>query len=312
MTPRRVFVGLFLAIGLVLSPVAMGQETNKRSESHVRIPFDGRNWKELQERFQSFQDAQREELLKNLKDYVKRIGKNRKDLEAWSKLNEITQSQSFKDLKNQLKNSQDDKQKAEGLMQDQSFKDLVQEMSKSKVDNKELKEFAQTPAVRNLLNELGATQSGLTREKSQPLDDSERQEAVDLQKTGDVPGNLPQGTKGNSNPGQPAERQQDNDGPHFRQDSDSPPTGKSTPPSQESTPGQSLRHWLAEHINPNQGLLAESPAIQEVVRELRRSSFAGEPPAADHNGLAGRFARWGESLTKSGAWSTVDWSNLKN
>jgi hypothetical protein len=81
----------------------------------------------------------------------------------------------------------------------------------------------------------------------------------------------------------------------------------STPPTEESTPDQSLRRWIVDNFNPSTGPLSQSPAFQNALRELRRTPITTEPPAADANGWAGRFARWSESLAKNQNWPKVNW-----
>jgi hypothetical protein len=89
------------------------------------------------------------------------------------------------------------------------------------------------------------------------------------------------------------------------------PVTPPSPPSEQANLDESLRRWIVDNFNPNKGPLADSPAFQDALRELRRTPFNMEPPGADSAGLTGKLARWGEGLTKSDVWSKVDWPSLK-
>jgi hypothetical protein len=68
---------------------------------------------------------------------------------------------------------------------------------------------------------------------------------------------------------------------------------------------------VVDNLNPNKGPLADSPAFQDALRELRRTPFNMEPPSADNAGWMGRFAQWSQGLTKSDVWPKVDWPSMK-
>jgi hypothetical protein len=312
MMSRRIPLCLSLVICLGLSPIAKGQETDKRSESHISISFDGKSWKGLQDRFQSLENAEQENLLNNLKDNLRRISNNRNDLEAWKNLSQLSNSPSLKALGEKLTNNGENRKKLNELMQNQSFKDLVQELRENKVDNKRLKELTKTQPIQELLQELKSSQAGLTGNKSQSVGDATGLEKPSNQtKGGDGPVNMPQAGGGNSDSDNSIQGQESNDGLSINRHSNNPTPGESSlPPPERPTREQAVRRWLADNLNPNRGPLAQSPAIQDAIRELRRTSFTAEPPAADDNSLAAQVARWGESLTKSEAWSKVDWSSL--
>jgi len=254
--PRNIC--LVLAIGLGLSPISAGQETDKRSESHIWIPFDGRNLKALQQRFQSLHNAdERNQMLKNALRAKEQLRKNPKDPLALDKLKELTESQSFKDLLQELK-----------ARKDELPPDKVQEFNN-------LQEFLSQNKPREPISD--PPQGGRLERNSE---------------------SLPRGPKAE----EPAFSPRDFKGP---------PSGMpSTPSSERSTPEQSLRRWLVNNFNPNEGPLADSPAFQEAMRELRRVPPTAEAPGADDGTWAGRFARWSDSLAKSEIWSKVDLPSL--
>src|SRR5437773_2348137 len=81
-------------------------------------------------------------------------------------------------------------------------------------------------------------------------------------------------------------------------------------PSEQATPEEKLTRWFRKTLEVNKGALAESPAIQEALRELRRARSSAEPPAADDKSWVGQFARFSQSLTKNDLWSKMDLPNL--
>lgn len=179
---------------------------------------------------------------------------------------------------------------------------------------KKLKELAQNPLVKDWLQqELNSRKDQLSPEQFNKLDESVKKlgEPTTNQGPGDIPnGGLPGRVKGDG----PAERIS---GPKADEGSGSSqhligqqPGMPTTPSPEQSTPEQSLRRWIVDNFNPKTGPLAQSPAFQDALRELRRTSINTEPPAADDTSWAGRFARWSESLTKNDNWPKVDWPTM--
>jgi len=81
-------------------------------------------------------------------------------------------------------------------------------------------------------------------------------------------------------------------------------------PSEQVTPEEKLTRWLRKTLDVNKGALAESPAIQDALRQLRRARSSAEPLAADDKSWVGQFARFSQSLTKNDLWSKMDLPNL--
>src|SRR5207244_199187 len=89
------------------------------------------------------------------------------------------------------------------------------------------------------------------------------------------------------------------------------PSGAQPPtPSDQPTPEQPVTRWFRTILEANKGALAESPAIQEALRELRRARSNPEPLAADDNSWVGQFARFSQSLAKNDLWSKMELPNL--
>src|SRR6266852_5318545 len=66
-------------------------------------------------------------------------------------------------------------------------------------------------------------------------------------------------------------------------------------PSEQVTPEEKLTRWLRKTLDVNKGALAESPAIQDALRQLRRARSSAEPLAADDKSWVGQFARFSQS-----------------
>jgi hypothetical protein len=226
----------------------------------------------------------------------------------------------FSALRNRVK-LHDETLKKDQLPKD--FEQLGQELLKNPKDanaQKKLDELAKNPLLKDWLQQelnsqkeqLNSQKDKLPPEQFQKLEEQVRK-LEDVSKSGPL-GESPGGPGG----GREKMEGRTPSGPKADEGQISPPPfmGKqppmpSTPPAEQSTPEQQLRHWIVDNFNPNKGPLADSPAFQDLLRELRRTPVSTEPPEADDNSLAGRFARWSESLAKSEAWSKVDWPSLK-
>jgi hypothetical protein len=104
-------------------------------------------------------------------------------------------------------------------------------------------------------------------------------------------------------------------GPHAKEGTSTDPSlgprpGVQPPlPSEQSTPEEKLARWLRNNLDVHKGPLAESPAVQEALREFRRARSSAEP-LADDNSWAGRFARFNQSLVKNDFWSKMEMPSL--
>jgi hypothetical protein len=176
-----------------------------------------------------------------------------------------------------------------------------------------LKELAQNPLFKEWLQqELNSQKDKLPPEQFQKLEEQVRK-LEDMTKNsplGESPGS-PGGGREKMEGRAPSDPKADEGQISSPPYSGQQPAMPTPPPPEQSTAEQKFRHWIVDNFNPNKGPLADSPAFQDALRELRRAPVSSEPPEADDNSLAGRFARWSESLAKSEAWSKVDWTSLK-
>ena len=278
-TPSR-WIWLLGALGLWIIPVAYGQSVDdeKRNLSHFQIPLQGGNFKSLQNRFNQVNenDALKDELQKGAEKRAQEF------------VERILKNQ--KDLGNLQKMKEEFAN--DPILKDRSLQDLLRQQVDS---HKEL-----SPERRQELGEM-------------------------VKKLGESTGN---GTSGG--PSDPGLQRRDKDDDFEKrlsdlksndgQDSGQPFMGPrpGTPPSlssEQPNPEESVRRWIVDNFNPNKGPLADSPAFQDALRELRRAPFNIEPPAADQAGWAGKFARWSEDMTKGLAKSEFlpkfDGSSLK-
>jgi hypothetical protein len=81
------------------------------------------------------------------------------------------------------------------------------------------------------------------------------------------------------------------------------------PQSDQPRPEKRLTDWLRKNLDVNQGPLADSQAIREAVRELRKSRSDPEP-AADDKSWIGQIAHFSQSLGKNDLLSKVEWPKL--
>jgi hypothetical protein len=273
MTMPSRWLWLVGAIWLWISPPAFGQSVDevKRSQSHFPIPLQSGDFRSLSERF------------------------------------------------NQLKQMDAAPRDSNGFEQQaKKIADLLKD-SKNPKSLEKMKELAKDPIFRDrrfqewLQGELETHKGDLSPEQFKKLDET-------VKKLGESTGNRLPGDS--SGPGLPSPDKADDlgngpSGPNVdeakgsEQASFGPKPGTPPSSSDRSNPEESLRRWLVDNFNPNKGPLADSPAFQDALRELRRTPFNMEPPGADAAGLPGKLARWGEGLTKSDVWSKVDWPSLK-
>jgi hypothetical protein len=301
MPSRPHFIYLTLVIYFGFSPFAIGQEMDKRSESHISIPFDRGNLEALRERFKRLDVTavqkpdspfQNQKFLENLKQITEQLEKDPKipqtqgpqvgqQQEVLKKLKQITER-----LK---KDPNDGKSREEAwkLLQEPEFKGLGDQLKSNGYENPldELQKLGQ--GIRGNQQSPTETQTGQASDgpgQGEPGDqDAENAPPPHMMRLG-----LPSSSSG----------------------SQSGATSSTLP--EKKTPAQELRRWLADNVNPTRGPLADSPAFQEMLRELRRTPLISEPPAADDSSWAGKVARSSESITQSDIWSKVDWPNLKN
>jgi len=270
--PSR-WIWVVAAVWLGISPTAFGQsvDEDRRSQSHFPIPLQSGDFKSLSQRFSKLKEM--DAVPKDPKEFEKQA---RELADRFLKDPRVLQSP--EKMKEFAK---------ESIFKDRRFQDLLQ-------------------------GELNSRKGQIPPEQFKQLDET-------VKKLGESTGNRLPGDS--SGPGLPSPEKADDLGNHgpksdegkgSEQASFGPRPGTPPSPSSDrSNPEESLRRWLVDNFNPNKGPLADSPAFQDALRELRQTPFNMEPPAADNAGWAGKFARWGEGLTKSDVWSKVDWPSLK-
>jgi hypothetical protein len=207
--------------------------------------------------------------------------------------------QRFKQLNEDAKDTEDFEQQAKKIA------DLLKD-SKNPQSLEKMKELAKDPIFKDqrfqewLQGELNSHKGEIPPEQFKKLDET-------VKKLG---GSSANPTGGPSDPELQNRNKDDDFEKHLAerkanggQDAGQPFMGPrpGTPPSSSSdqpNPEESVRRWLVDNFNPNKGPLADSPAFQDALRELRRAPLNLEPPAADQAGWAGKFARWSEDVTK--------------
>jgi hypothetical protein len=87
-----------------------------------------------------------------------------------------------------------------------------------------------------------------------------------------------------------------------------PPSGDS-----EAEPNvqEKIARWLADHVDMEEGSWADSPALRETIRELRRPHLeTGDWLGLDENSWSGKFAGLSRSMLQSRWWPEMDWSRF--
>jgi hypothetical protein len=226
------------------------------------------------------------------------------------------QGGNFKSLKDrfaQLKGMNSEPKEAKEF--ERQAKEIADRLLKNPKDPESLqkmKDLSQDQGFQDWLKEQMSSHKGeMSPEQFKKLDET-------VKKLGESAGNGPPG--GPSDPGLQRRDKDDDFEKHLsdqksnagQDESFGPRPGTPpSPPSEHPNPEESLRRWLVDNFNPNKGPLADSPAFQDAVRELRRMPLNIEPPAADNAGWMGKFAQWTQGFTKSDVWPRADWPSMK-
>jgi hypothetical protein len=290
------------------TPERHGPTEDDRNQSHARIDLEGTDFNQaLQQRFNGLRMSaeERERWMQNAKKMADKILKNPKDPE-------ILKDPEFQKM-------------AKELLQNQHAGDWLQEelkKQKNVLPPEKFKEYEQT--LKRLQKEAGAERmTGFSKDGRRYPGPAGREtgKAANEPEDGGVNDREPPFRR---RPGSPDSEKTDTPGEkssgsnkqeRMMQErmaaSRSPIRPGGPPPSANDHPMPEEK-WarLLKNLNIDKKPLAESPAVQEVLRQMRRARSSPEPIAANDNSWVGQFARFSQSLTKNDVWSKMGLPNL--
>jgi hypothetical protein len=284
------FAGVLLGTGFLNSPAAYSQSSaeetlDKRSQSHVTIPLEGRDFNQaLRNRFGRLrgQSEERDQWLKDAREAAAKLQVNGKDEEAIKTLKELAKNEHAEDwLKEELNalKSTVPQQGLQKLEEEKGFRDFEEAFRKLRGNR--------TGSSSNQED----TQGGKFGEAQGSANGGNSQERSSSQAT-----STSQGMKSSDE----STRE-----PYSAVRSSPPPPSKT-----ESTFDEKLKTLVQGTLDANKGPLSESPAVQDALRQLRRSQFRANQAGQNDDAWANQFAHLSESLTKIEIWSKVNWPKL--
>jgi hypothetical protein len=293
MKSRFGFVCVLLGTGFLNTPGAYSQSPaeealDKRSQSHVTIPIEGRDFNQLlRNRFEGSR------MMKNVSELLK----NPRDSKLQEQLKEDLSKPQFQQLlEDELKSHREE-------LSEEKFEEIKGLLKKTakltgnsgdinvdwldELKNRRRQEMSNGPESRRAMRSMqpppGSPQSTSPGRMGSGKAEAQKEPFV-----------LP---KGSETP-MPLEQ-------FRRQAHGSPP-----PPPSPPTWGERATELLKETLDANKGPLSESKAVQDALRQLRRSQFRANQAGQNDDAWANQFAHLSESLTKSEIWSKVNWPKL--
>ena len=263
-----------------------GPSEEERSRSHVPIELQGTDFNQaLRQRFESLRlnDDERDRWMKRAKDMADKFVKNPKDPEVERIAKELLQNEHANDWLNEELNAQ------KKAIPPEKFKEY--EKTLKKYGAEKITWFSKDGSVHTGLagQVMGKGANGREPPAGQDVPQDSGKIEAPREKTS----------------GPDMQERMSPGGPSM-----GPRPGAPLAPAEQPTFGEKLARLFRKTVDVNKGALAESPAIQDALRELRRARSSAEPLAADDKSWVGQFARFSQSLTKNDLWSKMELPNL--